>query len=276
MNRKPEKLLLIAAAAVTAAIASDTRPLLEGDWSHHQIWSGLLSGAVLLLLGYAVLEQWMERTAARRWATVALLAFRALGRSCDAVRQSMNELLTDVYEMPEGSSLDEHARLRLRRALERPEVLAATTLEKKLTLLLADRAWVTTSVEALDISKIAHRREIAEWAPIMLGTDRLQGVLNGLAWLNQGLFDLQDALRGVRDGTGPGLERRRELAIERWRETAVAALGWQERLMRASPAMRDWTHQHARRQFAEWNGCIEQWHREHRPLPEVRPKPDAA
>ena len=267
VKHKPERMLVIAAAVVAAAAATDTHALFEEDWSHHQIWSGLVSGGVILIVGYAIFERWLEKRATLRWTTVSILAFKALGRSCDALRQGMNELVTGDYDLAEGSPLEASMRRAIREARHRSRADGAATLQERLERLLADPHWVKLAVDALDIHKVIQRKAIAEWASVMLTTEDLQKVLNGLALLNQEVFDLQDQLRDVRDGQRG--DAAQQDALRCWRKTAVDALCWQEHLMRATTTEK-WQHHHGRTQLAEWAGDADGWHDQMSPRSWVR------
>jgi hypothetical protein len=232
-------------AAITAALVATDWPgdLTSGFWERHPMFSGIVSGALLLTVGYVVVEVWIQRSSARKWEVVRGIGFKSLGKAADDIRLGMHELITGRVP-PYGSS---HFPPSISKALERVVARHAASLPQERlghrlprVAVLFDREWAELAVEGLDVLKQRHREHMAAWSAVMLATDDLARVFNEIGDLNERVFRLQAPLRQLRDERSDPRQLRNDI-IEAWKNLAIETVFVQEQLMRAAVGP-SWTH----------------------------------
>jgi len=273
--------------AVVALAASDWPTGKAADfWTLHPLFAGVVSGGMVLAIGYLLVDRWLARIAAERWRIAQGITFKALGRAADELSLGLEELLggaPDPWQRhtangPAGAACAE-------RAVEYDNELSGirpVDHVRRLDVLLADSRWVTAAVDAIDGLKHAHRRQIARWAPVLVTTDNLASILDESAQLNERVFELQAPLRRLRDVPATGDDLASDARIREakcaWQEVLFEAVLLQERLMRAAvdPA---WQHTAGRRRLTgEQVLRLEATHAERGPIKRPRgiPRPSRA
>jgi hypothetical protein len=229
----------IVAAVIGALVVTDWPAGLTGRfWSRHPMLAGVVSGLVLLAIGYLLVENWIERSNARRWEVVRGIGFKSLGKAADDLGRGMDQL--------SGGDV--------------------IVLERK----IRDRETCARLVDQLDELKQRHREQIARWAAVLMATRQLAAVLNACAELNDSVFLLQGSLRIVRDlpGSGPPGQHRVDV-LRRWGQARMQCVLIQEQLMRAA-VDECWQHDAGRAVLTpEWLAALDAAHADH-PLPVPR------
>ncbi len=216
---------LTPAAAAAAALAASIAAVLLGDgkdgfWAKWPFLSSLLSGFATLAVTVFVLDVFLRRRERRRWANVAAVGYRALGRSTRTLVGDMALLYSDPkrlvglpwHQLHTGTA-NKHPLDQTRHAPPKPEKLMISALLDdslasdyaadgwiplpRLRALLEDCEWVDFADTSLSHALDINRQTVGDWASVMLGADEPRAFLDNFARLNDDIFALQNLLRAL-------------------------------------------------------------------------------
>jgi hypothetical protein len=256
--------LVISVAAVGAVCAATDWPLgglLGVDWERHSVSAGVLTGALLLAVGYVGVESYIGEREEQRWERVAQVAFKAIGLSASHLREGMDWLLAgqDGHALRD-SPLTSRLTVELQRRLELagPAVVRFDADDHlgRLRVLADDSCWAGLAVEGLDQLKWRHRNDVARWAPLILANDHLAEDFARLADLNELISEVQKPLRRSAD-----IDARTEFdesdpdkvaraIVERWDRAIIQTVLVHEDFMRAA-GNKSWTREIARARLSD-------------------------
>jgi hypothetical protein len=256
------RLTVIVAAVVGASAATDGPGHVGPDWQQHPIWAGVVTGALLLVLGAFGVETYLRRRDTARWARLGDIGLKALGTSASEVRDAMDRLLGDPGLPRRSDGAFPPAFLgRLQEHLDTPQMRGLTVLHprdrlERLALILeADRtARTLRDMHAgLDAIKLYHRDRLALWGSVFLASDRLVEQMGRAGELNQRLSWLQGAMSNYYEAveaTGATPEDLKADVIQRWDRLTTQTVVLQEDFMRLAGET-GWRHEHVRRRLSD-------------------------
>lgn len=177
-------------AATFLSLLGDGR---DGFWANHPMLGALVSGGLLFAAGAFIVERFVERRNARRWAAAAIAADRDLGHV-------LNEALTAMWTAhsdadPRGSERSQQDWTPASRAkaptrsgvsafdttLPPPNYSgAALTPQERLVALLVDPEYVLGARKLIVHHRDAIREAAKGWAGLMMWAEDSQHLLNAL------------------------------------------------------------------------------------------------
>jgi hypothetical protein len=250
-RQRRERLSLYLVVAVVVATTATDWPtgLLEGFWRNHSMIASVVSGLLLLAVGLAVVEGWVRDQEERQWRRTRTVAFKGLGHSTVAIRGLLDSLFQSHEPgLADWAVMQPYADPTVLTAV-RDRVAALGSLpvapSARRRALIADEEWAELAVLALEVLKQRHRETIRAWSPVMLGSDRLAGLLNSYSNLNEEIFRLQRPLRRSTRALS-GARDWREHADELWSELVISSVVLHEHTMRAA-GENGWINREARR-----------------------------
>lgn len=214
---------LYLAVALTGAITASDWPLGFADafWARHSLFTGIVSGLVLLFFAAAVVEHLVREREERQWRQVANTAFLEFGGLLLLEFRLLRRLTgTERYEHPRPlqASDDEF----LTETLLARYSLMDLSLQASLAELADDDQWAEFAHERIQELQDQGREKIARWSPIMIGSNRLADVLSDVTSALDAATEVQVPLiRLARSGTPIA-----DVAVwaRRWEEVADEAL----------------------------------------------------
>lgn len=243
-----------AAAALTAT--DWPTGLLTDFWVDHAMAAGVVSGLVLLGLAVFVVDGWLRERESRSWQRVGRIAFKALGRSVEEVREGMDQLLTGRFPHANGAIFTRPFSDRIEAVLAANPAWTQVDAQDeagddhaaRLGALMSDTAWLQIADEGLKVIRWRHRDRISAWVAPMLTSDQLARTIDRVAQMNELVNDFHDPLHALlvrretpRTGrvsndalAGIGFADIHDLAVERWQLALVEAVSIQEDLNRAA------------------------------------------
>jgi hypothetical protein len=236
---------VVAVAAVAATVAAE----LESHWiasffADHPLQAGLVSGAILSLVAYWVINAVLAAVHEKRWRPLSALAFKALASETTLVIDVMAWLVWAIE--PRNEAAPHEREQRCLTALHAAAALAPVDdgdlgdvrfeeYRSRLLRLLGSDRWLVFAHDTLDRWKWRNRRRIGEWAAAMLTTGESAEVLNRLAHLNDHLSTLQEWLRARRRQPGyEDFDAAEAEACDVWFSVIAEAISVREDLMTAS------------------------------------------
>ena len=230
-----EAAVLLVVFSLTVWAVVDDGP--SAYWGSHQFTAGMAPGFASLGLTVFAVDRILAWRDDRRWARVAVVAYRGIGRTsrdianglaalyCDPVQHTLDaprpgspgrdrralDPLDSVGPMPRGKD-DLRAF-----STELPSQHAPAddiVPEERLTALIEDDEWCEFASHRIAEMVDVNRRCIAEWAPVMMAADQPRDLLNAFASLNDELFTLSIVLQRIQHARSDD-ERRN--AIGMWR-----------------------------------------------------------
>jgi hypothetical protein len=256
------RLTVIVAAVVGACVVTDGPGHLGPDWQPHPIWAGVLTGALLLVLGAFGVETYLRRRDTARWAVVGDIGLKALGTSANEVRDAMDRLLGDPGSPRRSDDAFPPGYLdRLREGLARRQMQGLGDLHprdrlERLSLILERDLTAETLRHmhaGLDAIKLYHRDRLALWSSVFLASDRLVEQMARAAQLNQRLSFLQAAMTEyytVVEATRATPEDLKADVLQRWDRITTQTVVLQEDLMRLA-GEHGWRHDHVRHRLSD-------------------------
>jgi hypothetical protein len=230
-----------AAVLVVTELVSDE---LASFFVDHPLLAGLLSGIILSLIAYWIIDAVLAALHEKRWAPLSTLAFKALAGETTLLIDKMAWLATGIEPRNEAApSAADRATLAGLHARNEVEPMGHADLgaidyadyEPRLRRLVSDREWLGFAHDRLDAAKWRNRDGIAAWAGPMLSTGESSDVLNRLAGLNESFSTIQEWLRALRGQEGyEELEASEAEASRLWFTVLAEAISVREDLFRTS------------------------------------------
>lgn len=194
MNRRRRRFLFRAVGGVALLLivaASVTDVTVTHFWDRNAMLTGILADVLVLLVGVAVVNEWLDIRATARWRTVA---YYALVELLYASRNTWVRLCHQL-EVHEGknATVDELA--------ERVQSDAGwEMLEQRATAQLADPVARRELTELVREISDETRDALASWAPIMITTAASADAINRFTRLHGRLMRLRFVLQETIEG----------------------------------------------------------------------------
>ena len=171
-------------------------------WTGYPMFTSIVSGLLLLVVTYMVVDEAIQRQNSAKWASVANSGFKALGEIAADVSDGLAELVTGVDDRStSGTSTMLPAALRRRareltafdgppnRMRDRPEHRDAFLAALRRNL--ESGPWCDVAQRATVNLRETVRDELAVWLAAMLATAELARIANRVALLDRRLASLQ-------------------------------------------------------------------------------------
>jgi hypothetical protein len=179
------------AALLLLVAASITDVALTHFWDHNAMLTGIIADVLVLLVGVAVVNEWLDIRAASRWRTVAYYALVELVYSSrNAWVRLYHEL--DLHEGRSSTIAELYAQVVGAGGLETLEQRAA----EKLADPAARRRLLDLVVEVSD----GTREALTNWAPVMITTGPSADAINRYTRLHGRLMRLRFVLQAEIEG----------------------------------------------------------------------------
>src|SRR3954447_10360181 len=196
-----------AAALVTAELISHR---FRDFYKDRPLQAGFVTGVVLALLAYLVIDAVRANLNEKRWTPLSKLAFLALAAETTLVIDTLLSLVTGMR--PDRARRTDAAQKDLQAALAAMGLkpwqgddlgaVAHTEYRDQLVCVLSDRAWLALALREIGDRKWGNRDGLAKWAGAMLTIPEAANVFGRLARLNNFLSGLQEWLRALKGQSG--------------------------------------------------------------------------
>ncbi len=180
-------LRLAAALSVLAVIATAVSDFFTDFWVDHPMAAAYTSGLLLVVVGIAVVNEYLASRDRRRWTTVAALAVTELRDSSRELTVALAALLGVVPSGGGPGGLREF--LRTAEATGQSRALSEVAARR-----LADGQLAGEVVETIDQCLPAAQLVAARWAPVMVADDTYVDVIDHYVDLLNRVWRVQWAL----------------------------------------------------------------------------------
>jgi hypothetical protein len=180
-----------ATALVMIVVASVSDVTVTRFWDRNAMLTGILADILVLVLGVAVVNEWLDIRAAERWRTVAYYALvELLYASRDTWVRLYHAL--DVHEGRKATVEEMQERVLAR---DGPSML-----ERRAAAVLADPVRRRRLVELVDELSLETRDAMTNWAPVMITTGPSADAINRFTRMHARLMRLHFVLQETIEG----------------------------------------------------------------------------
>jgi hypothetical protein len=212
-------------------------------YTDHPLQAGIVTGVLLSLVAYFVVDAIRAELNEKRWEPLSKLAFISLAEETTQVIDTMLWVVTGIDPKHKPTDPRLHKELLQVRAVAGVPLPAHDDLgavegdeyASRLPSLLSDPNWVDFALRRVSHAKSQNREGLARWASAMLTNPDSADVLSRLVDFNELLSQLQEWLRVL--AAYPGYEKLRatpDQAAASWLKVHAEAVSLREDLTRVS------------------------------------------
>lgn len=212
-------------------------------WNLHAMITNLTSSALIAIIGFAVINEWLSRAEEQRWARIGNICLKSLAQTVTLARDGLIYIANGALPFPEeyqSNPFPQSVMRYVRKVSKRPLRCSG---HHDIDDLMHNENWVRAAYATLRIVSKTEREAIAIWAPIMIGSDRLSSALSFVGHLADAVEDLHRPFGVIhRSKSGIAQESRRRktaelidltltfsVALEEWLTATMGRQNWKTR-----------------------------------------------